>query len=575
MTHKFIPPHLRKFIVEQNYDNYTPIDHAVWRFIMRISKSFFKKNAHKSYLLGLEKTGITIDQIPCVKEMDLRLSKFGWGAVCVRGFIPPAAFMELQSRGILAIAADMRTLNHLTYTPAPDIVHEAAGHAPIISDPDYSRYLHHYGEVSSKAISSNDDYNLYLAIRKLSDIKEAPSSSEVDIKEAEYNLEKAVKKFNYISEAAFLARMNWWTVEYGLVGSLDNPKIYGAGLLSSVGESQNCLSDKVKKIPFSLDCIYTSYDITEPQPQLFVTPNFEYLSVVLEQMASTMAFRLGGRKGLEKAKEASTVCTVELDSKIQISGIIDNFMLDKFKNPSFLQYKGPTQISRYGNELDNHGGDYHFEGYGTPVGNIKSLYKPICDFNDSDIERLKLGLDENVKIEFESGVIVKGIVKKILKSNGRILIISFIDCTVKVDDKILFQPNWGTFDMVCGSKIISVYGGPADYNKYEEFLKNEDFIQNDIVYKSKLSDMNLELNQLYSDIREMRENKIPLNPVRLENIYNILNTQHSSDWLLLLEILELVKDDFSWSKSVRTHLNKLVSKKNDLAIVIKRGLELV
>ena len=95
MTHKFIPPHLRKFIVEQNYDNYTPIDHAVWRFIMRISKSFFKKNAHKSYLLGLEKTGITIDQIPCVKEMDLRLSKFGWGAVCVRGFIPPAAFMEL------------------------------------------------------------------------------------------------------------------------------------------------------------------------------------------------------------------------------------------------------------------------------------------------------------------------------------------------------------------------------------------------------------------------------------------------------------------------------------------------
>ena len=56
MTHKFIPPHLRKFIVEQNYENYTAIDHAVWRFIMRISRVFFEKYAHISYLDGLKKT---------------------------------------------------------------------------------------------------------------------------------------------------------------------------------------------------------------------------------------------------------------------------------------------------------------------------------------------------------------------------------------------------------------------------------------------------------------------------------------------------------------------------------------
>ena len=112
-------------------------------------KSFFEKHAHHSYVNGLEKTGITIDKIPRVDEMDKKLSEFK-GAVCVRGFIPPSAFMELQSRGILAIAADMRTLEHLTYTPAPDIVHEAAGHAPIISDPSYAEYLYNYGEVASK-----------------------------------------------------------------------------------------------------------------------------------------------------------------------------------------------------------------------------------------------------------------------------------------------------------------------------------------------------------------------------------------------------------------------------------------
>ena len=120
---------------------------------------------------------------------------------------------------------------------------------------------------------------------------------------AEINLEKTIENCNYMSEAAYLARMNWWTVEYGLVGDINDPKIYGAGLLSSVSESQNCLSEKVQKIPFSLDCINTSYDITEPQPQLFVTPNFAKLSDVLEEMAETMAFRLGGTKGLEKARE--------------------------------------------------------------------------------------------------------------------------------------------------------------------------------------------------------------------------------------------------------------------------------
>ena len=115
--------------------------------------------------------------------------------------------------------------------------------------------MHHYGEVSSKAISSRDDYNLYIAIRELSDIKEDLTSKEEDIKIAEINLEKTIKNCNYMSEAAYLARMNWWTVEYGLVGDINDPKIYGAGLLSSVGESQNCLSEKVQKIPFSLDCI--------------------------------------------------------------------------------------------------------------------------------------------------------------------------------------------------------------------------------------------------------------------------------------------------------------------------------
>ena len=96
--------------------------------------------------------GIPLDRIPKVDEMDKKLDAYKWGAVTVKGFIPPIIFMEFLSRRVLPIAVDMRTLEHVTYTPAPDIIHEAAGHAPIIANTDYADYLCAYGEVAKKAI---------------------------------------------------------------------------------------------------------------------------------------------------------------------------------------------------------------------------------------------------------------------------------------------------------------------------------------------------------------------------------------------------------------------------------------
>ena len=220
---------------------------------MKISTKFFKEHAHSSYLEGLEKTGITINKIPDIDLINKKLNYFGWSAVCVRGFIPPNAFMEFQSLKILPIAADMRSHHHLTYTPAPDIVHEAAGHAPIIADYDYSEYLIDYGEIASKAIMSSEDMALYYAIRDLSDIKEKESTTKEEIEYYESKLQDAYKNITYLSESSILSRMNWWTVEYGLIGNIKSPKIYGAGLLSSVGESENCLQNSIKKLPLNLD----------------------------------------------------------------------------------------------------------------------------------------------------------------------------------------------------------------------------------------------------------------------------------------------------------------------------------
>src|SRR5205814_3512255 len=179
-----LPKHLLQFAVDQRYEEYTPVDHAVWRFIMRQNIFFLKEYAHKVYFQGLLDTGISFERIPRIEEMNEILAKIEWGAVAVDGFIPPAAFMEFQAYKVLVIACDMRQIQHIEYTPAPDIVHEAAGHAPIIVDREYSTYLQRFGEAGARAMSSKKDFELYQAIRHLSILKEQPNSDANQVAEA-------------------------------------------------------------------------------------------------------------------------------------------------------------------------------------------------------------------------------------------------------------------------------------------------------------------------------------------------------------------------------------------------------
>jgi len=159
--------------------------------------------------------------------MNKILSRIGWLAACVDGFIPPTAFMEFQAYKVLVIAADIRQSKHIDYTPAPDILHEAAGHAPIIADTAYADYLQLFGEIGKKAISSARDYELYEAIRHLSIVKENRDSTAEEIHEAEELLENIQTSMGPMSEMARLRNLHWWTVEYGLIGSLEHPKYTG------------------------------------------------------------------------------------------------------------------------------------------------------------------------------------------------------------------------------------------------------------------------------------------------------------------------------------------------------------
>ncbi len=289
-----IPAHLSPFIVEQPYGDYTAIDQAVWRYVMRQNVAFHGDHAHPIYCEGLRAAGIGVEEIPRISTMNEALSHFGWRAVAVDGFIPPAAFMDFQARGILPIACDMRSLAHVSYTPAPDIIHESAGHAPILCDPAFTAFVKTLCELGSQALSTPEDDALYEAIRLLSIVKETPSSTPEEVLAAEERLKACQAAIGTVSHANMVSRLYWWTVEYGLIGDLANPRIYGAGLLSSVGESQRVFTDAVAKVPFDLDaCISTSYDITSYQPQLFVCESFDQLTKAVHVLAERMGISLG------------------------------------------------------------------------------------------------------------------------------------------------------------------------------------------------------------------------------------------------------------------------------------------
>lgn len=565
-----IPEHLLPYIIEQNPKLYTDIDHASWRFILKISRLFFSKNAHQKYMDGLQKTGISTERIPLISEMDACLRQFGWRAVAVSGFIPPAAFMEFQSLGILPIACDMRKTEHISYTPAPDIVHEAAGHAPILADPEYAEYLRHYGEVSKKAIYSLEDLAIYHAIRKLSETKEDPLSSGDALLAAQKELDFAIASQKKTSEAALLARMNWWTVEYGLVGTLDSPKIYGAGLLSSVGESYDCLKETVKKIPLSTDCVNYAYDITRPQPQLFVTPSFRELSRVLDEFAETMAFRTGGKIGLKKALEARTVTTAELDSGLQIGGKLIEILFDQQEIPFYLRYEGPCQLAVFDSEISNQGPEQHPHGFGTPLGNI--IWQG-ASRNPSTLKGFELiGLNE---LLFESGVKIKGSIRSSFREGDTLLILSWENCTVTKGDRKLFEPAWGVFDMACGTQVCSVFGNAPDRGAY--LRTTQESPAKIGKPKTNQNEQNQNLNFLYAEVRRIREKGPVQNTLNsLSNIYLTLKKNYPEDWLLRLELLELNQAwslNSEWKDDIHRELT-LLSRQNPItASLIARGLE--
>ena len=567
-----LPAHLKQFIVEQHYEHYTPVDHAVWRYVMRQNYSFLKNIAYYPYIPGLKAAGLTIEKIPSLQEMNDALGKIGWGAVTVDGFIPPAAFMEYQACRVLVIAADIRQLNHIEYTPAPDIIHESAGHAPIIADKDYHQYLSYFGSIGAKAMFSAQDFELYEAIRALSILKEMPDADPNELRKAEELVAYRQENMGEPSEMALLSRLHWWTVEYGLIGTLEDPKIYGAGLLSSIGESASCMMQDVKKLWYNKYAVNYTYDITKPQPQLFVTATFQNLIDVLEQFANTMSFRVGGAYGLKKAIESRNTCTAVYSSGLQVSGTFVEFKEDE-NGVYFLKTLGATALAVNNKQLKGHGKDYHKDGFSSPVGRLKGTDTPLEDFTDDQLADIGIKEGELATLNFESGLTLMGSVKNIHSSNGKNQIITFTDCTVKDrDGKTLFEPDWGVYDMAVGEKITSVFCGAADKDEFLEIAYKSNMETHHVKY----DESTLELHALYQQVRNRRHKGGDYG--YLGNVWRMLQAKHYDDWLCPLEILELLEHENAepaLAAEIKSFLMNKAASEPEFTKLINDGLYLI
>ncbi|MBF5043574.1 aromatic amino acid hydroxylase [Aggregicoccus sp. 17bor-14] len=508
-----LPAHLRRYVVTQDYAGYTPRDHAVWRHILGKLRGHLGERAHSVYMEGLEATGIGRESIPSLDEMNERLARLGWGAVGVRGFIPPEVFTELQALGVLAIAADIRTHEHIEYTPAPDIVHESAGHAPIIANARYADYLKRCGKAGFKAIATVEDQAVFEAIRNLSVVKEDPTATEAEVAHAQARLEAAAKSRRYTSESTRASRLYWWTAEYGLIGELERPRLYGAGLLSSIGEAQHCLTPAVKKLPLSLACADTEYDITRMQPQLFVARDFDHLFEVLAEFEATLAWKRGGDHGLKEALNARTVNHLVLSDGREVTGrVVELLTGDGEVAPglgtALARLEGPVMVSRGGKD-----------------GSKPRFMPALVAFGGGELpERgaFELSLKSGLRLQ---GFAVGG---------GEV-----VDLRGELQGRALPLP--AVCELFLSAGLPSVAGGPADPGTWDRwFGELNAFSEGDAEAKArakKASALPPAVAELYRQVRTLREQGNP-SPSALQQLAQAC-ASHPDEWLLRAEVEEL------------------------------------
>jgi phenylalanine-4-hydroxylase len=221
-------------------------------------------------------------------------------------------------------------------------------------------------------------------------------------------------------------------------------------------------------------------------------------------------------------------------------------------------------------EIIGHGTEYHAEGFGSPIGKLKGINLAIEDMFPKDLEVYGIYEGKKTILHFEGNVKVEGEVitgKRDLK--GKIILISFKNCTVTHNNNYLFKPEWGIYDMAVGKEIVSAYAGPASASSFQNLGK----VSEEKTHKIKYSEKELNLHKMYAEIALMRTENIYVDSINL--LFEKLIKEYPNDWLLPLEMFELT---FNLDANLNTKIyNYLLQLKDNehFTDLIENGLKLI
>jgi len=283
-----------------------------------------------------------------------------------------------------------------------------------------------------------------------------------------------------------------------------------------------------------------------------------------------MALRRGGAYGLKLAVDSKAVATAEYSSGLQICGVFTDYITDENEELAYVQTTGPTMLAYYDQALVGHGKDAHGDGFGSPVGMLLGYTKPIEKMSYAELKEKGIETGRTIKMEFESGVKIEGYLYLLRKNRyGNVILMTLKECTVTYGDRILFSPDWGLYDMAVGAQIKSVFNGPSDAEAFKlEFKVPEEKTQKII-----FNDKEKKLHALYRKVRQIREDVF--SEEALLEIWSILKKDYFNEWLLPLEIAELLSKEKSSPEvvdEITRHLYQLSDKRPEIATLINNGL---
>jgi phenylalanine-4-hydroxylase len=283
-----LPQRVSRYIVPASEVSFTADDLAIWASMLRRTAASLER-VDSSYGDGFAAAAFDPRHVPTLDELRSRLAEVGWTAVYVDGYMHSKAYAFLLANSILPIARNVRSAAQLEYSPTPDMFHDLIGHIPTLFCPEFSAYVRRWAQIALAAQESPLDHELYRANRTMSLLMSDPASSAEEVRAAQ---NRAIR----CSEAAVacpsemlqLSRIFLWSVEFGLLGSFNEYRIIGSGLISSPKELRRLAGEETRLLDYSMDVIHHDIQFSDLQSYYFVAPSYDAYNEILEAYAHTM-----------------------------------------------------------------------------------------------------------------------------------------------------------------------------------------------------------------------------------------------------------------------------------------------